>query len=328
MIRKIVISISIIIIVVLLCIFHHDNSKVESKENISYNTNEEIKQVKIIYRGRGIETKDEIIVELISDEVRYTNEKRVYVNEERTPNFYYTYKLDNPKNISRFLKERVLYGNWKWEMISPPEYVKTYPVGEEAGLTFWEIYIYTSENEYCFSHDSKIPIFWYELIELLCEGTGARSEDFGVIIEEETEEVVYDENDEIYGVEIYYRDTPVVKEAKLEIDFVDEKIYYHNLYTGGMATYECQDMNKVIEYFEENVFYDKWNGKLKKAPFTLGRDYDEFGRYIPAWKITIKTSKGNVELWEQWKYPTFWYDMFDVIAESIDVDYEEIGMSD
>ena len=184
MIRKIVISISIIIIVVLLCIFHHDNSKVESKENISYNTNEEIKQVKIIYRGRGIETKDEIIVELISDEVRYTNEKRVYVNEERTPNFYYTYKLDNPKNISRFLKERVLYGNWKWEMISPPEYVKTYPVGEEAGLTFWEIYIYTSENEYCFSHDSKIPIFWYDLIRLIAEEAGTRPESFGIKIEE------------------------------------------------------------------------------------------------------------------------------------------------
>ena len=321
--KKSIVLIVLISLVAIGLVYLHvaDNNKPKETESVSYDTDEELTSVEIFYTGRpacsdiiNINFKDSVLTYYKSN-----------ANEEKV-----IYELKNADVIYDYFKEEILYENWNGDMITPPYYVDVNPPGNEAGTFLWRIRVgtYDDKKKHSFYDYEQLPSFWYELTELLCEGAGAKSEDFGIIIEKETEEVVYDENDEIYGVEIYYRDTPVVKEAKLEIDFVDEKIYYHNLYTGGMATYECQDMNKVIEYFEENVFYDKWNGKLKKAPFTLGRDYDEFGRYIPAWKVTIKTSKGNVELWEQWKYPTFWYDMFDVIAESIDVDYEEIGMSD
>ena len=320
--KAIIITLLIFIVAIgVVCLNIDDNNEPKETESVSYDTDEELTSIEIFYTGRPV-CWDIMNINFKDSTLTYS---KSYIDEEKV-----VYELENANVIYNYFKENILYGNWNGDLITPPYYVDVNPPGEEVGTFLWRIRVSTvdEEEKYSFYDYEQLPSFWYELIELLCEGTGARSEEFGVIIEEETEEVVYDENDEIYGVEIYYRDTPVVKEAKLEIDFVDEKIYYHNLYTGGMATYECQDMNKVIEYFEENVFYDKWNGKLKKAPFTLGRDYDEFGRYIPAWKVTIKTSKGNVELWEQWKYPTFWYDMFDVIAESIDVDYEEIGMSD
>ena len=321
--KKIIILTLLITLVAIGLVYLHiyDNSAPKETESVSYDLNEELVSAEITYGGRP-KWWDVMTIDFAKKTLTYSK-----INSEEEDILY---ELENAEVIYNYFKENILYGNWNGDMITPPYYVTVSPPGEEAGTILWSIHIGTSEDKYkhSFANFEKFPSFWYELIELLCEGTGVRSEEFGVLIEEETEEVVYDENDEIYGVEIYYRDTPVVKEAKLDIDFENDKIYYYNLYTGGMATYDCKDMDKVIEYFEENVLYDKWNGKLKKAPFILGTDLDEFGRYIPAWKVTIKTSKGNVELCEKWKYPTFWYDMFDVITESIDVDYEEIGMSD
>ena len=322
--KKSIILILLVAIVVIgvVCLHVYDNNKPKEAESTSYDINEELVSVEITYGGRP-KYWDVLTIDFVKRTLTYMKLGSSKEDEK-------VYELRNANIIYNYFKEKILYGNWNGDMITPPCYVTVNPPGEEAGSILWSIHVGTNDAKYMygFSDCENLPSFWYELIELICEGTGAKSEDFGILIEEETEEVEYEENDKIYGVEIYYRDTPVTKEAKLDIDFESDKIYYYNLHTGGKMTYECSDMDKVIGYFEENVFYDKWNGKTKEAPFTLGIDYDEFGRYVPAWKVTIKTSKGDVELWEKRKYPSFWYDMFDVITESIDVDYEEIGMSD
>lgn len=321
--RELIILVALLSLLIIVALsIDIENNENKETESMLYEIDEELTSVEIFYMGRP-KYSDKLVI-------NFTERTLMYYKYDSNEEDRRVYELENVDTIYKYFKENILYGNWNGDMITPPYYVTVNPPGKEVGGILWSMDICTIDDEekHSFYDYEKLPSFWYELIELICEGTGAKSEDFGILIEEETEEVEYEENDKIYGVEIYYRDTPVTKEAKLDIDFESDKIYYYNLHTGGKMTYECSDMDKVIGYFEENVFYDKWNGKTKEAPFTLGIDYDEFGRYVPAWKVTIKTSKGDVELWEKRKYPSFWYDMFDVITESIDVDYEEIGMSD
>ena len=69
-------------------------------------------------------------------------------------------------------------------MIEPPSDVVIYVPGEEVGKILWRVHIETTEGKHTFADYEQLPSFWYELIELLCEGSGAKSEDFGIIFRE------------------------------------------------------------------------------------------------------------------------------------------------
>ena len=128
-------NISLVCIIIMLCSLTGCSKSTDvPEESITYNIKEEIQEIEIIYKGRGVYKEDEIIVDLVNDEVRYTNETRVYVNVEGNPNFYYTYKLDNSGDIEKYFKEKILYGNWKGECFDPPDNISVRPAGDEWGV--------------------------------------------------------------------------------------------------------------------------------------------------------------------------------------------------
>ena len=183
--KKLIVILCFIIVALCCTIFGLKNeNKPKEIESVSYNTNEKIEQIKILYRGRGWWTEDEIVVDLVKGEVKYTNETRVYVNVEGKPNFYYTYELSDSDNIEKFLKEKILYGNWSGESFDVPEYISIRPAGKEWGVMLWEMKIVSQKGEYNFFNDDQFPIFWYDLIRLIADEAGTRPESFGIKIEE------------------------------------------------------------------------------------------------------------------------------------------------
>ena len=165
----------IIVLIAICCSILFVKKAIEPSEteSVSYDINEELTSIEIVYGGRP--EWDNLVINFETKTLYYSSSS--YSIEDKI------YELKNVDAIYLFFKEHILYGNWNGDMIDPPSYVTVFPPGEEVGKILWGIYVETSKGEHNFADFEKLPSFWYELIELLCEGTGAKSEDFGIVVE-------------------------------------------------------------------------------------------------------------------------------------------------
>lgn len=308
--RKIIISISIIIIVVLLCIFHYDNRKEESKEtkNVSYNTNEKLVSIDVGYSGNT--EWDVMVIDFEDETLHYTTyEDNLDVK---------IYQLTNSNKIYEYFKEHILYGKWDGSKLKQTHYMSEISPQDMGKEKLWSIYVTTSDEEcsHRFSDYDAFPTFWYELVELICEGAGVRSEEFGIVIEELQNETDASNNStDITNIKIQYEGVPNINKGVINIDFNTNEMLFESADNINIR-YKLKNSHRIINYLKDNVLCDDWDEDMIEPPdeVMISRPAEYYPRKL-LWTITIDKSNEEYIYGDYEKYPFFWYELIDLICE-------------
>lgn len=134
----------------------------EKPEETIANTNSDITSIKIHYGGVPNINTGAIDIDINKNEMIFNTADNISTR----------YNLRDSQEIVNFFESKVLCDNWDKEMLTPPSEVKIYESGYSPRQLLWYITITKGNEEYIYGDYKKYPYYWYELIDLICEGTG------------------------------------------------------------------------------------------------------------------------------------------------------------